>query len=162
MILATVPNNAHPALDATDRAILALLDADARMPNNAIAEAVGIAPSTCLSRIRSLRERGVIRGFHADIDPAAVGRGLQAMIAVRLRAHTGDRIDGFLRDIPSQPGVVGVWHVAGADDYLLHVAVADSDALRVFVLDHLTTHPAVGHTETSLIFGHLRGRAVTD
>jgi DNA-binding Lrp family transcriptional regulator len=55
--------------------------------------------------------------------------------------------------------------VAGADDYLLHIAVADSDALRDFVLEHLTTHPAVGHTETSLIFGHLRGAggaAVTD
>jgi DNA-binding Lrp family transcriptional regulator len=157
-----IPKPGRRELDATDRAILGLLAADARMPNNAIAEAVGIAPSTCLSRIRSLRERGVIRGFHADIDPAAVGRGLQAMIAVRLRAHTGDRIDGFLRDVPGLPGVVGVWHVAGGDDYLLHVAVADSDALRDFVLNHLTTHAAVGHTETSLIFGHFRGSAVTD
>ena len=147
----------RPVLDDTDRAILAVLAADARTPNNAIAEAVGIAPSTCLARIRMLRERGVIRGFHADIDPAALGRGLQAMIAVRLRAHTRERVQEFIRDVPALPDVVGVWHVAGADDYLLHIAVADSDALRDFVLEHLTTHPAVGHTETSLIFGHLRG-----
>lgn len=146
-----------PVLDDTDRAILAVLAADARTPNNAVAEAVGIAPSTCLARIRTLRERGVIRGFHADIDPTALGRGLQAMIAVRLRAHTRERVKEFIRDVPGLPDVVGVWHVAGADDYLLHIAVADSDALRDFVLEHLTTHPAVGHTETSLIFGHLRG-----
>ncbi|MEY9931912.1 DNA-binding Lrp family transcriptional regulator [Catenulispora sp. GP43] len=155
-----MPNDlraARPVLDDTDRAILAVLAADARTPNNAIAEAVGIAPSTCLARIRTLRERGVIRGFHADIDPAALGRGLQAMIAVRLRAHTRERVQEFIRDVPGLPDVVGVWHVAGADDYLLHIAVADSDALRDFVLEHLTTHPAVGHTETSLIFGHLRG-----
>jgi len=146
-----------PVLDDIDRAILAVLAADARTPNNAIADAVGIAPSTCLARIRTLRERGVIRGFHADIDPTALGRGLQAMIAVRLRAHTRERVQEFIRDVPALPDVVGVWHVAGADDYLLHIAVADSDALRDFVLEHLTTHPAVGHTETSLIFGHLRG-----
>nr|WP_194909116.1 Lrp/AsnC family transcriptional regulator [Catenulispora rubra] len=151
----------RPVLDDTDRAILAVLAADARTPNNAIADAVGIAPSTCLARIRTLRERGVIRGFHADIDPAALGRGLQAMIAVRLRAHTRERVQEFIRDVPGLPDVVGVWHVAGADDYLLHIAVADSDALRDFVLEHLTTHPAVGHTETSLIFGHLRGAGGT-
>jgi DNA-binding Lrp family transcriptional regulator len=148
-------------LDDVDRAILAVLAADARTPNNAVAEAVGVAPSTCLGRIRALRENGVIRGFHADVDPAALGRGLQAMIAVRLRAHTRDSVKEFIRVVPGLPGVVGVWHVAGADDYLLHVAVEDSDALRDFVLNHLTTHPAVGHTETSLIFGHLRGSAVT-
>jgi DNA-binding Lrp family transcriptional regulator len=158
--LSPMPNDLRaprPVLDDTDRAILAVLASDARTPNNAIAEAVGIAPSTCLARIRTLRERGVIRGFHADIDPAALGRGLQAMIAVRLRAHTRERVQEFIRDVPGLPDVVGVWHVAGADDYLLHIAVADSDALRDFVLEHLTTHPAVGHTETSLIFGHLRG-----
>lgn len=163
-ILRVMPNDVRPprpVLDAVDRAILTVLAADARTPNNAIADAVGIAPSTCLARIRSLRERGVIRGFHADIDPAALGHGLQAMIAVRLRAHTRERVQEFIRDVPGLPGVVAVWHVAGADDYLLHVAVADSDALRDFVLEHLTTHPAVGHTETSLIFGHLRGAAGT-
>lgn len=153
-----MPNDLRPEpLDATDRAILRLLALDARMPNNAIAEAVGVAPSTCHGRIRALRERGVIRGFHADIDPAALGLGLQAMIAVRLGAHNRDQIDAFVRDVPRLPGVVGVFHVAGADDYLLHIAVRDSDALRDFVLDHLTGHPAVRHTETSLIFAHLPG-----
>jgi len=153
-----VPNDLRPeSLDDTDRAILRLLALDARMPNNAVAEAVGVAPSTCHGRIRALRERGVIRGFHADIDPAALGLGLQAMIAVRLGAHNRDQIDTFVRDVPRLPGVVGVFHVAGADDYLLHIAVRDSDALRDFVLDHLTGHPAVRHTETSLIFAHLPG-----
>ncbi|MEY9967239.1 DNA-binding Lrp family transcriptional regulator [Streptacidiphilus sp. MAP12-16] len=154
-----MPKNPQPELAPVDRAILRLLVADARMPNNAIAEAVGIAPSTCLSRIRALRERGVIRGFHAEVDPASVGLGIQAMIAVRLHAHTKEQIRSFSGGIPRLPGVVAAYHLAGADDYLLHVAVADTDALRDFVLDHLTAHPAVAHTETSLIFGHLRGAA---
>jgi len=74
------------------------------------------------------------------------------VIAVRLRSHTRPQIDVFVRDISALPGVVSVFHVAGVDDYLLHVAMSDSDALRDFVLDHLTSHPAVQHTETSLIF----------
>lgn len=158
--MTVLPNNPRPGrepLDEIDRAILRILARDARLPNNAVAEAVGIAPSTCHGRIRALRERGVVRGFHADIDPAALGLGLQAMIAVQLGAHTRNQIRAFVRDVPKLPGVVSVFHVAGTDDYMLHVAVRDSDALRDFVLDHLTGHPAVQHTETSLIFAHLPG-----
>jgi len=158
--MSTASNNPQPSVepvDEVDRAILRVLAKDARTPNNAVADLVGIAPSTCHGRIRALRERGVVRGFHADIDPAALGLGLQAMIAVRLDAHTREQIRAFVRDVPKLPGVVSVFHVAGADDYLLHIAVRDSDALRDFVLDHLTGHPAVRHTETSLIFAHLPG-----
>jgi DNA-binding Lrp family transcriptional regulator len=149
-------------LDPVDRAIVRVLAQDGRLPNNALAAAVGVAPSTALARVRSLRERGVIRGFHADVDPAALGRPLQAMVAVRLRAHTREQIRSFLQHAPGLPGVVSVFHVAGADDYLLHVAVASAEDLRDFVVDHLTSHPAVGHTQTSLIFGVHRGRAVAD
>jgi DNA-binding Lrp family transcriptional regulator len=151
--------DAPPPLDAVDRAILRALAEDGRMPNNALAAAVGVAPSTCLGRVRALRERGVIRGFRADIDPAALGLPLQALIAVALRAHTRRQIDDFQRDAPQLPGVLSVFHVAGRNDYLLHVAAPSADALRSLVLDHLTTHPAVAHAETSLVFEHIPGAA---
>src|ERR1700756_3121592 len=83
-------------LDDIDRHIVRELARDARMANNALAERVGIAPSTCLGRVRSLRERGVIRGYHADVDQAALGRPLQAMIAVRLQSHARGHIRGFV------------------------------------------------------------------
>jgi DNA-binding Lrp family transcriptional regulator len=146
-----------PELDATDLAILRALSEDGRMPNNALAAAVGIAPSTCLGRVRSLRERGVIRGFHADVDPAAVGLGIQALVAVQLRAHTRAQIDDFQRFAPALPGVLSVFHVAGRDDYLLHVAARSPGELRDFVVEQLTTHPAVAHAETSLVFEHIQG-----
>ncbi|GAA1602366.1 Lrp/AsnC family transcriptional regulator [Kribbella hippodromi] len=140
-----------------DRKLVALLSADGRMPNNALAEATGIAPSTCLTRVRALRERGVIRGFHADVDLAALGQPLQALIAIRIGAHSRDEIDRFRKKVPRLPGVLSLFHVSGANDYLLHVAAATPDALREFVLDHLTADPAVSHAETSLIFEHVRG-----
>ncbi len=153
------PNRVRPDLDPVDDQILALLIDDARTPNAQVAEAVGVAPSTALVRTRGLVDRGVIRGWHADVDLAAMGRPLQAVVAVRLRAHDRAQIEAFGRRVPRLPEVVSTFHVAGADDYLLHVAVASSEALRDWVLDHLTTDPAVAHTETNLVFEHRRGHA---
>src|SRR5206468_1072605 len=76
-------------------AILEALAADARISNQRIAERVGIAPSTSLARLRALRERGVIRGYHAEVNLAALGRPLQALIAVRLAVHAREQIDAF-------------------------------------------------------------------
>jgi len=70
------PNDVRPLVDETDHRILEVLAVEARIPNNALAERVGIAPSTCLTRVRALMEHGVIRGFYADIDPLAVGHAL--------------------------------------------------------------------------------------
>ena len=143
------------SLDDVDRALLRHLAADARITNAALAEAVGIAPSTCLSRVRSLRERGVIRGYHADVDAAAVGLPLQAMISVRLQSDARDRLGEFLGLVRRLPAVRDVYFVAGADDYLLHVATAGSGALRDLVAT-LNGHRDVAGTVTSLIFEHIR------
>ncbi|WP_374111292.1 Lrp/AsnC family transcriptional regulator [Nocardia sp. JCM 34519.1] len=152
------PRTAAP-IDDIDRVLLDHLARDGRMTNNALAEAAGIAPSTCLGRVRALVERGIIRGFHADIDPAAVGRNLQAMVAVRVRADARGQLAAFGDQMASYDEVLNVYFIAGADDYLIHVAMANSDELRVFVLDHLSAHPAVASTETILIFEHTRTRA---
>lgn len=142
-------------LDDTDRALLDHLARDARTTNAALAEAVGVAPSTALARVRSLRERGVIRGYHADVDPAAVGLPLQAMISVRLQSDARDRLGEFLGLVRRLPAVRDVYFVAGADDYLLHVATAGSAALRDLVAT-LNGHRDVAGTVTSLIFEHIR------
>ncbi|GAA1712846.1 Lrp/AsnC family transcriptional regulator [Fodinicola feengrottensis] len=155
-----MPNNLQPAaLDPVDRLILAKLDEDARIPNNALAEAVGIAPSTCHARVRALRANGVIRGFHADLDLGAIGLAVQAMISVRLHAHTRGQMDAFLAKAPLMPGVIAVYFMSGTDDYVIHVALPSADVLRDFVLD-LSSEPAVQHTNTSLIFESRRGKAI--
>lgn len=144
-------------LDPVDRRILAVLVRDARIANNALAAEVGIAASTCLGRVRALREAGVIRGYHADLDPDAIGLPLQAMIAVRLRAGARDRMRLFTDRMQRRPEVRNIYFLAGADDFLLDVATSDSAALRTFVVDELSAHPEVALTETNLIFEHVRG-----
>ncbi|OFJ53579.1 HTH-type transcriptional regulator AldR [Mycolicibacterium grossiae] len=144
-------------LDEVDRHILVALHADARMSNTALAEHVGIAPSTCHGRVRRLQEIGVIRGFHADIDPAALGLSLQAMISVSLQSNARGKIDSFIRHIRRRPQVMDVYFLAGADDFILHVAARDTDDLRSFVVQNLNADSDVAGTQTSLIFEHLRG-----
>lgn len=142
-------------LDPVDRRILELLRSDARMPNNAVAAAVGIAPSTCHGRIRALQEQGVIRGFHADVDPAATGRGLQAMIAIRLHAHARSNLATFKDYLVQLPGVESIFFVTGDRDFLIHVALADSEALRDLVAHNISVHPEVAGTNTSVIFEYV-------
>lgn len=153
-----VPKDLRPVdLDDVDRRVLTILHSDARISNSALADAVGIAPSTCHGRVRRLQDLGVIRGFYADVDPAAIGLPLQAMIAVRLQAGARGRIRGFVAQIRRRPQVIDVYFLAGADDFLIHVAARDTDDLRSFVVDNLNADADVAGTQTSLIFEHLRG-----
>lgn len=144
-------------LDDVDRRILTILHADARIANSALADAVGIAPSTCHGRVRRLQEIGVIRGFHADIDPAAIGLPMQAMVSVSLQSGARGKIRTFVQQIRRRPQVIDVYFLAGADDFLIHVAARDTDDLRSFVVDNLNADADVAGTQTSLIFEHLRG-----
>ncbi|KUH85368.1 AsnC family transcriptional regulator [Mycobacterium sp. GA-1999] len=152
------PKDVRPyAVDAVDRRILTALHRDARMSNHALADAVGIAPSTCHGRVRRLQELGVIRGFYTDIDPAAIGLPLQAMISVSLQSSARGKIHSFIQQIRRMPQVMNVYFLAGADDFILHVAARDTDDLRAFVVENLNADADVAGTQTSLIFEHLRG-----
>jgi len=141
-------------LDEIDRQILRILRANARTPNNRLAELVGIAPSTCVARVKSLVNRGVITGFTANVDPSTVGLGLQALISVTIRAGARNLMMELGEEIRQFPEVVQLYFLGGAEDFIIHVAVRDSAAVRDFVLDNLSAHPAVASTRTSLVFDH--------
>ena len=156
------PKDVRPAdLDDVDRRILSMLHGDARITNNALADAVGIAPSTCHGRVRRLMEAGVIRGFYTDIDPVAIGLPLQAMISVTLQSNARGKIRDFIQQIRRRRQVMDVYFLAGADDFILHVAARDTEDLRSFVVENLNADADadVAGTQTSLIFEHLRGAA---
>ncbi|MFT4086748.1 MAG: Lrp/AsnC family transcriptional regulator [Gordonia sp. (in: high G+C Gram-positive bacteria)] len=148
----------RPQLDDVDRHLLRLLQIDARATNSDLAAQVGIAASTCHGRVRRLRELGVIRGYFADVDPAAVGRSLRAMVAVSLQSAARGQIRDFASEIAAHDAVIDVFFLAGSDDYLLHVATADVETLRRFV-EMLNGRPEVSGTTTSLVFDHRRGDA---
>jgi DNA-binding Lrp family transcriptional regulator len=147
-------------LDELDLQILAALSEDAGLTNKTLALRLGAAESTCAHRVRSLRARGVIRDTRVRLDEAALGYPLQAMIKVRLANHTGPKVNALFDALVAIPRVLQVFHVAGVDDFLVHVAVQDAAALRDIVLEHITVHPVVRGTETQLVFELRDGRGL--
>jgi DNA-binding Lrp family transcriptional regulator len=142
-------------MDELDSAIVRLLQEDARQSNRDIARKVGIAPSTCLERIRLLRKRGVIRGYHADVDLGALNRGVQAIVAAQIRPLSRDVVDSFERSVAQLPEVLSVFTIAGSDDFLVHVTAQDIDHLHAFLLDRFTSRREIVGFRTSIIYQHL-------
>ncbi len=116
---------------------------------------VGVAESTCADRVRGLRERGVVRGIHADIDPRAVGsRASRRWWRSASAATSAGQVEAFRDEVVAVPGVLAVYNTSGANDYLVHVAAAGADALRDLVLDHLANRPG---RRPRRDLAHLRG-----
>ncbi|MGB5622712.1 MAG: Lrp/AsnC family transcriptional regulator [Gammaproteobacteria bacterium] len=143
-------------LDRIDRKIIGLLRKNARISNKDLAARAGLAPSSCLERVRRLRLRKVLTGFHAEVDPASVGVALQAMVAVRLDRHSRPSVEAFRSRMLARQEVLAVYHVAGANDFLVHLAARDAAHLRELAMEAFTESPDVAHIETGLIFDYAR------
>ena len=143
-------------LDELDTAILRELQVDARRTNRDIAAAVGVSPTTALDRTRALRERGVIRGAGLTLDLAAIGRPVQALIAVRIRPPSRRNIEAFRNWVTALPDTLSVFVTTGSEDFLIHVAVPDNDSLYAFVIDRLTERSEVADVNTSVVYEHVR------
>jgi DNA-binding Lrp family transcriptional regulator len=143
-------------LDAIDHALLAALQNDARQTNRDLAAAAQVSPSTSSQRLQALRRAGVIRGCHADVDPAALGRHVQALTAVTIRPPSRRNHHSFRTWAASLPDVISVFAMAGRDDYLLHLAVADTNALYTFMVDRITERDDVADFHTSVVYEHIR------
>ncbi|GAA0898895.1 Lrp/AsnC family transcriptional regulator [Virgisporangium ochraceum] len=126
-------------MDATDRAIVDQLQRDARQSNRDLAAKLNIAPSTCLERVRALRARGVITGYHAAVD----------------------LITDFKRYMSEQPEVLSVFVLAGGDDFIVHVAVADIQRLHDFLMDRFTIRREIVGFRTSIVYQHVDSTVVT-
>jgi DNA-binding Lrp family transcriptional regulator len=145
-------------LDDIDRQIVAALVDNGRLPNNVLAERLGIAASTCLARTRALVDRGVIRGFHADVNYPRLG-DLQAVISVRVRPNARPSLSELGRRLAREQGVLSVFFVAGAFDFMIHVVARDTEGLREFVVHALSANVEIESTQTSLVFEHIAGTA---
>ena len=116
---------ARPRLDRIDHKILAALQEDARLTNQALSERVALSPSACLARVRRLEQSGVIQGYHARIDPFTIDIGLVLYAEITLDGHTPAELAAFERAIAAVPQVVEASHVTGSFDYFLKVVVGD-------------------------------------
>ncbi len=135
---------------------MAHLQSDARQTNRELARAIGVAPSTCLERVRALRDRGVITGYHAEVSLPALNRGVQALLHVQVRPLTRTVIEGFQAYAMALPEVVSVFVVAGGDDFLVNVAVPGVDNLHGFLMDKFSGRREIVGFRSSVIYQHAR------
>lgn len=149
------PDAQSDALDRIDRRLLALLQQDARLTQEQLAEEVGLSASAVQRRVRRLEQAGVISGYRATIDPHALGLGLSALLSVRLEKHRPDKQhapqDLFGAAVQTWPEVVECLALTGEMDYLLRVYVHDMEHYAHFVLDTLLKHEAVEDVKSSFV-----------
>lgn len=149
-------------IDQIDFEIIRALRNNARITNKELAEKVDLAPSSCLERVRYLRARKYIRGAHTEVDLAAIGIGLQAMVAIRLAQHSRAGLDAFQKHVLGLKEVIQVYHLSGANDYMVHIGVKDAQTLRNFVLDSFAERPDVVHIETAVIYEEVKNWQLGD
>ena len=129
------------SLDRTDFGILSLLQNNASLSNKQIAAAVGLAPSSAHERLKRLRDEGVLRGTHADVDPRAMGVGLEALFFVELSKHERTVVDDFMAGVADIPEVRSAFLITGRYDLVVHVVARDMQHLKVLALDSFTNRP---------------------
>lgn len=136
-------------LDAIDLKILEELQADARLPNLALADRVGLSPSPCSRRVKLLEEAGVIEGYRAALNRKAIGLGLTVFAGVRVDRHSLENADAFVNAILAMPEVVACHLVSGDADFLIEAVVPDVAAYEATVLRRLLALPALRDIRSS-------------
>jgi DNA-binding Lrp family transcriptional regulator len=130
-------------MDSIDRAILSHLQDNGRLSNVELAERVRLSPSACLRRVRNLEASGAIVGYHAVIDPAAVGRGFEITVHATLMLRNRETIEAFEAAAGQLDDVIECRRMYGDPDYLIRVAVADSDAYERFLMNTFADLPGL-------------------
>jgi DNA-binding Lrp family transcriptional regulator len=137
-------------LDRIDRRILRDLQDDGRMTNVELAKRAGISAPPCLRRVRALEEAGYIKGYHAAIEPDALGYGVTVFAHVGLVSQAEGDLKAFEDLVGTWPEVREAHMLAGETDFLLKVVATDWDSYHKFLTTKLTTAPNVSHVKSAL------------
>ncbi|MDR9392908.1 Lrp/AsnC family transcriptional regulator [Roseovarius sp. SYSU LYC5161] len=140
-------------MDDKDEQILHALTCDGRISNLDLAERVGLSPSACLRRVAALERRGVIRGYRAVLDRAALGTGFVAYATVGLNSHSKASQEAFECAMAAAPEVVECHNITGSVEYLLRIEVADLPSYKAFHTDVIGTLPQVNAITSYVVMG---------
>ncbi|MFI5717865.1 Lrp/AsnC family transcriptional regulator [Nocardia sp. NPDC051750] len=143
-------------LDSVDRDILFHLHQDGRLTNVELAKRVGLTPPPCLRRVKRLEESGVISGYRARIDPAAMGRGFEVIVSVEISINDLQTVEEFENAIASYDEVVEFHRLFGRPDYFVRVAVTDPETFETFLTGKLMGLRAVARVDSHLIMKKIK------
>ena len=139
-------------LDRYDRQILEILQSDGRISNQDLADRIGLSPSPCLRRVRTLEEAGLITGYRARLDAKKLGLSLMALIGISMDQHTPERFANLETSIAEIPEILECLLITGQQsDYQLKVVVRDMDAYQDLLLNKITRIQGVTGVHTSFV-----------
>ncbi len=138
------------SLDSIDRALLAALQEDGRITNVELAQKVGLTAPPCLRRVRALEDNGIIRGYHADLNPTPLGYGIMVFAMVSLKSQAEADLRAFEDHVAALPEVRECHMLNGEIDFILKIVAHDLQAFQAFLTSQLTPAPNVASVKTSL------------
>ncbi|HEY8512765.1 MAG TPA: Lrp/AsnC family transcriptional regulator [Cyclobacteriaceae bacterium] len=138
-------------LDATDRKILEILQRDSNITNAQLAKEIGLSPAPTLERVNKLEAAGVIKSYHAVIDPASVNLGVSTFVMVNLKGHNKENIEKFVSAINQIDEVIECHHITGAGDFILKLVSTDIAAYQQLMLEKVSNIDVVDSLQTMVI-----------
>jgi DNA-binding Lrp family transcriptional regulator len=138
-------------LDATDKKILQILQANSNITNAQLAKEIGLSPAPTLERVNKLETSGVIRSYHAVIDPGSVGLGVSTFVMATLKGHNKDNIDKFIQAIKRINEIVECHHVTGSADFILKIVCVDIAAYQQLMLERVSNIDVVDSLQSTVI-----------
>lgn len=138
-------------LDATDRKILEILQANSNITNAQLAKEIGLSPAPTLERVNKLETSGVIKSYHAVIDPASVGLGVSTFVMASLKGHNKDNIEKFIQAIKKISEIVECHHITGAGDFILKIVCVDIASYQQLMLEKVSNIDVVDSLQSLVI-----------
>ncbi|MFN6943740.1 MAG: Lrp/AsnC family transcriptional regulator [Cytophagaceae bacterium] len=147
-------------LDATDRLILEKLQQNAKITNSQLAQDIGLSPAPTLERVRKLENSGLIKSYHAELDPDKIGLGVKIFIQVSLSGHKKHQIMSFVDKINKVQEVIECHHITGTGDFLLKVITRDMSSYQTLILDKLVDIEEIGNMQSMVVLSTFKDSKV--
>ncbi len=139
------------SLDTTDRAILKILQEDAKITNSQLAKEVGLSPAPTLERVRKLESLGVIQSYHAVLNPSYLGLGVGVFLLITLSSHKKHQIQSFVKKMDDIEQVVECHHITGSGDFMIKILTSDIKSYHEFILTYLIEIEEIGNMQSLII-----------
>jgi len=151
---------ASPKLDKIDRQILEILQKNSKITNAQLSKDIGLSPAPTLERVKKLESAGIIKSYHACVDPAALGLGVSTFVHVTLHGHNKKNIDAFIKAINEVPEIVECHHITGSGDFILKVIAKDIAAYQQLMLDRVSEIDVVDGMQSMVILSTFKDSKV--
>lgn len=151
---------ASPKLDRIDKKILDILQKNSKITNAQLSKDIGLSPAPTLERVKKLEQAGIIKSYHATVDPATLGLGVSTFVHITLHGHNKKNIDTFIKAINQVPEIVECHHITGSGDFILKVIAKDIGAYQQLMLDKVSEIDVVDSMQSMVILSTFKDSKV--